>query len=169
MDGALLEMGGQWIAPSHERMHQLVAHHGLRLVDPTEGAITLRVGGAARQVPTRNELDENLSPFEMADLGQGLLRFRRLAERVARTCEDTGFLVLSGHGIAADWLLANAKVGASVSFGAQPVWMKSAVMKPHAMKAPTLGITIAVRNPPNAWMRARRLVPASAGRAPSIG
>ena len=54
VDGALLEMGGQWIAPSHERMHQLVAHHGLRLVDPTEGAITLRVGGAARQVPTRN-------------------------------------------------------------------------------------------------------------------
>ena len=84
VDGALLEMGGQWIAPSHERMHQLVAHHGLRLVDPTEGAITLRVGGAARQVPTRNELDENLSPFEMADLGQGLLRFRRLAERVAK-------------------------------------------------------------------------------------
>ncbi|GAA1392066.1 NAD(P)/FAD-dependent oxidoreductase [Luteococcus peritonei] len=84
VEGTVLEMGGQWIAPSHQRMHQLVTDHGLGLVEPTEGAITVKVGGQARRVPTQNELDENLSPFEMSDLGQGLLRFRRLAERVAK-------------------------------------------------------------------------------------
>lgn len=82
--GTTLEMGGQWIAPSHERMHQLADDFQLKLLEPTEGSITVRVAGAAKQVPTASELDENLSPFEMADLGQGLLRFRRLAERVAK-------------------------------------------------------------------------------------
>ena len=49
------------------------------------------------------------------------------------------------------------------SLGSHPVGMKSAVSRPHAMKAPTLGITIAVRNPPNAWTRARLLVVLSVG------
>lgn len=82
--GATLEMGGQWVSPSHEQVLALVERFGLRLVDPTDGSIVVRTSGHARRVPTSNELEENLSPFEMADLGQGLLRFRRLAERVAK-------------------------------------------------------------------------------------
>lgn len=81
---AALEMGGQWISPSHEQVLGLVEQYGLELLDPADGSIVVRVGGASRRVPTSNEIEDNLSPFEMADLGQGLLRFRRLAERVAK-------------------------------------------------------------------------------------
>ncbi|GAA1477068.1 hypothetical protein GCM10009623_15140 [Nocardioides aestuarii] len=43
------------------------------------------------------------------------------------------------------------------SFGSHPVGMNRAVSRPQAMKAPTFGMTIAVRKPPKAWTRARRL------------
>ncbi len=84
VEGVPLEMGGQWISPQHERMCELVDRFGLTCVDPTGGEIVVRVGGSSRKVPTSNEIEEHLSPFEMADLGQGLLRFRRLAERVVK-------------------------------------------------------------------------------------
>ncbi|MEL4503673.1 NAD(P)/FAD-dependent oxidoreductase [Luteococcus sp. H138] len=83
-EGAVLEMGGQWISPSHTRMYELVDQFSLTALDPTSGDIVVRVGGASRKVPTNNEIEQDLSPFEMADLGQGLLRFRRLAERVIK-------------------------------------------------------------------------------------
>jgi hypothetical protein len=35
------------------------------------------------------------------------------------------------------------------SFGIHPVSMKKAVISPHAMNAPMLGITIPAKNPPN--------------------
>ncbi|WP_420176881.1 flavin monoamine oxidase family protein [Luteococcus sp. OSA5] len=80
----VLEMGGQWVSPSHERILDLVKGFGLELVEPSEGAAVVRVAGASRQVPTSNDIEDHLTPFEMADLGQGLMRFRRLAERVAK-------------------------------------------------------------------------------------
>ncbi|MEL4358264.1 MULTISPECIES: flavin monoamine oxidase family protein [unclassified Luteococcus] len=83
-EGAVLEMGGQWLSPSHTRMYELVEQFGLSTLDPTDGDIVVRVGGSSRKVPTSNEIEQDLSPFEMADLGQGLLRFRRLAERVTK-------------------------------------------------------------------------------------
>lgn len=82
-DGTVLELGGQWISEGHERMRRLVAEAGLTLLDPAEGSVVVRLGAERRQVPTQAELDQNLSPFELADLGQGLLRFRRLGERIS--------------------------------------------------------------------------------------
>ena len=38
---------------------------------------------------------------------------------------------------------------ARVSFGVQPVGMKNAVMKPHAMKAAMLGMIMPLRKVPN--------------------
>lgn len=84
VEGAVLEMGGQWISPSHERMRELVDDMQLKLLDPAEGAGVVRVAGLSRTVPTSSDIEDHLSPFEMADLGQGLMRFRRLAERVAK-------------------------------------------------------------------------------------
>ncbi len=81
--GAALEMGGQWINDGHERMIAMVEERDLTLVDHADGAVVVRLGGGRRHVPTKDELDENLSPFELADLGQGLLRFRRLGERIS--------------------------------------------------------------------------------------
>ncbi|MGO4956741.1 flavin monoamine oxidase family protein [Luteococcus sp. Sow4_B9] len=82
--GTVLEMGGQWVSPTHERVLGLAHEFGLQLADPAEGAAVVRVSGSSRQVPTSNDIEDHLTPFEMADLGQGLMRFRRLAERVAK-------------------------------------------------------------------------------------
>ncbi len=48
---------------------------------------------------------------------------------------------------------------ASFSFGVQPVGMKRAVIRPHAMNALILGMIMPARYPPNFWTRARALVP----------
>lgn len=82
-DGTVLEMGGQWINEGHSRMHELVDAAGLKTVEHADGAVVVQMAGDRRQVPTKDELDANLSPFEIADLGQGLLRFRRLGERIS--------------------------------------------------------------------------------------
>ncbi len=52
------------------------------------------------------------------------------------------------------YLMMGSTSLASSSFGNHPVGMKSAVSRPHAMNAPTFGMTMAVRNPPKAWTRA---------------
>lgn len=82
-EGTVLEMGGQWLSPGNEHMYSLIEEFGLTLVDHAEGQVVVRLHGTARSVPTQSELDQNLSTFELADLGQGLLRFRRLGERIA--------------------------------------------------------------------------------------
>jgi hypothetical protein len=40
----------------------------------------------------------------------------------------------------------------SFSLGSQPVAMKSAVTRPHAIKAPMFGMTIPLRNRPKDWI-----------------
>ena len=107
VEGATLEMGGQWISGAHEVMRALVGEFGLELVDPAEGNIVVRTAGNSRQVPTNSELEENLSPFELADLGQGLLRFRRLAERVAK---DEAWRLSN-----TDWLSQDVTTWASIN------------------------------------------------------
>ncbi|CAH0213639.1 hypothetical protein SRABI128_02033 [Microbacterium sp. Bi128] len=46
----------------------------------------------------------------------------------------------------------------SSALGKKPAGMKSAVMKPQAMKAPMLGMIIPDRNVPNFWTCTRMLV-----------
>ena len=81
-DGHILEMGGQWLGPGHDAMYELVSRFGLTLLEPSEGDLAIRIGGRVRHVPTKEEVEHSLTPFEISDLGQGLLRLRRLAERV---------------------------------------------------------------------------------------
>ncbi|WP_203568916.1 flavin monoamine oxidase family protein [Aestuariimicrobium ganziense] len=83
-DGQVVDMGGQWIAASHTHMLELVASHGLALVDPREGDVAVRLGGQSHQMPTQDEIDASLNPFAIADLGKGLARFRRLAEKIVK-------------------------------------------------------------------------------------
>lgn len=79
--GERVELGGQWISPGHDRMLELVERQGLELAPAASGTSAALLEGTT--VPLETASDEaGLSPFEVADLGQGLLRFRRLSERV---------------------------------------------------------------------------------------
>lgn len=81
-DGQIIEIGGQWVSPGNEQMHKLIAEAGVDLVGPQEGALMIRSQGGVFRGLTAPDRNHSLTPFEMADLGQGVLRFRRLAERV---------------------------------------------------------------------------------------
>lgn len=83
-NGEVVDLGGQWVSEAHEQMRRLIDQQGLQLVGPSSGDVVVRMNGAVNQVPTRSRAQESLTPFEFADLGQGLLRFRRLAERISQ-------------------------------------------------------------------------------------
>lgn len=82
--GQAVEFGGTLIGEGHERMYALAAELGL----PTfrtyndDGQLLVDLGGRqSRMKPTKGAVPK-LSPFALADLGQGLLRFARLAKGV---------------------------------------------------------------------------------------
>ena len=81
-DGSYLELGGQWIGPGFDALLELTQRYGLETVGvPSPGGkFIVRAQGNAVEVPAEDERP-SLNPFEVADLGQGLLRLRRLAER----------------------------------------------------------------------------------------
>ncbi|MGA4506391.1 flavin monoamine oxidase family protein [Propionibacteriaceae bacterium G1746] len=82
--GDHVDLGGQWVADLHTRMLALVHRMDLNLIGTSRGDITVKLGGVVATVPSQEEIEASLNPFEVADLGQGLARFRRLAERIAR-------------------------------------------------------------------------------------
>lgn len=81
-EGGYLELGGQWVGPGFDWMRELIAKHGLELigVPSSTGKFIVRTRGNAVQIAPDDSSPE-LNPFETADLGQGLLRLRRLARR----------------------------------------------------------------------------------------
>ena len=82
-DGQWVELGGQWIGPTQDRMYELVAELGLETIPfYNDGDIVFSLGGRSGRLPGRKGAVPRLSPFVLADLGQGLLRFGRLARRV---------------------------------------------------------------------------------------
>lgn len=81
-DGGYVELGGQWIGPGYDSLTEIVNSLGLEMIGlPTKGNLVVRLRGEALEVPTTDE-GPALTPFEVSDLGQGLLRLRRLAERL---------------------------------------------------------------------------------------
>ncbi|MGA2211532.1 MAG: flavin monoamine oxidase family protein [Acidimicrobiales bacterium] len=82
-DGSPLELGGQWIGPTQNRMYGLVTELGLDTF-PTynSGQHVIVLGGAKSRMDSRRGAVPKLSPFVLADLFQGLTRFTRLASRV---------------------------------------------------------------------------------------
>lgn len=83
-NGDSTDLGGQWIAEAHTRMHALVSRLGVELAGASKGDVSLRMGDMITTVASQDEIEASLNPFEVADLGQGLARFRRLAGRVRR-------------------------------------------------------------------------------------
>lgn len=80
-DGQYVELGGQWIGSGHDRVLDLLAHFGLETVgNPSEGGFRVRLRGKATSLPSTHD-STDLTPFEVADLGSGLVRLRRLGLR----------------------------------------------------------------------------------------
>ena len=83
-DGTPLELGGQWIGPTQNRMYELVAELGLEPFRTwnDEGELLLDLGGKQTRMKPHRGATPRLGPFALADLAQGLARFTRLANRV---------------------------------------------------------------------------------------
>lgn len=83
-DGTPLELGGQWIGPTQNRMYELVAELGLEHFRTwnDEGELLLDLGGKQSRMKPHRGATPRLGPFALADLAQGLARFTRLANRV---------------------------------------------------------------------------------------
>ena len=84
-DGTPLELGGQWIGPTQNRMYALVEELGLEhfRTHNDEGDLLLELGGRRSRLKPHRGATPRLGPFALADLAQGLARFTRLANRVS--------------------------------------------------------------------------------------
>jgi len=82
-DGTPLELGGQWLGEGHARMYELVGELGLATFRTwnDEGQLLLDLQGKRSTMKPHKGAAPRLSPFVLADLAQGLLRFARLAAR----------------------------------------------------------------------------------------
>lgn len=100
VDDTPIELGGQWIGPTQNRMYELVEELGLETF-PTwnEGEIVVHLGGKKTRMASHRGAVPKLGPFALADLAQGLARFARLARRIPleRPWEAPGAHELDGE------------------------------------------------------------------------
>ena len=82
-DGTPVELGGQWIGPTQNRMYELVAELGLETF-PTynDGEHVIRLGGKQSRIGSQRGAIPKINPIALADLFQGLTRFEKLAQKV---------------------------------------------------------------------------------------
>ncbi|MBK7164137.1 MAG: flavin monoamine oxidase family protein [Candidatus Microthrix sp.] len=83
-DGTSIELGGQWVGPTQDRMYELIAELGLATFPTYNAGETLvQLGGTTvRMAPKRGAVPK-LNPFVLADLAQGMARFNRAAKTVS--------------------------------------------------------------------------------------
>jgi monoamine oxidase len=100
-DGTPLELGGQWIGQGHTRMLELAGELGLSTFRTwnDEGQLQLDLLGKRSTMKPVKGAAPRLSPFALADLAQGVLRFARLAKRtdLERPWLTPGAEVLDGQ------------------------------------------------------------------------
>ncbi len=82
-DGTPVELGGQWLGPTQTRMYALAEELGLQTF-PTynTGRHVVQLGGRTSRMASKRGAVPKLNPFVLADLFQGLTRFKRLADKV---------------------------------------------------------------------------------------
>jgi monoamine oxidase len=79
-DGQAIEVGGQWIGPTQDRMYELVAELGLEtFATYNEGEHILRFGD--KQGRYRGTIPR-ISPVVLADMAQAQMQFERMAKQV---------------------------------------------------------------------------------------
>lgn len=82
-DGQWIEVGGQWIGPTQDRMYELVAELGLETFPLyNDGKLLLHLFGKRTLMSSSKGAVPRLGPFALADLGRGLSRFAKLAESI---------------------------------------------------------------------------------------
>ena len=116
-DGQYVELGGQWIGAGHDAVQELIERYGLHTVGlPNKGNLVMRLRGQTLEVPSAGD-GPALSPFEVSDLGQGLLRLRRLAQRLR---DDAAWSAANDAWLRQDlrrWIQTNLRtVGAQARF-----------------------------------------------------
>jgi len=81
--GTPVELGGQWLGPTQTRMYALVEELGLETF-PTfnTGKHVVQLGGKQSRMASKRGAVPKLNPFVLADLLQGMTRFKRLAGTV---------------------------------------------------------------------------------------
>lgn len=79
--GELIEEGGQWVFPNHDRMLELIDQGRFSTMPANPGKLLMMQQGQTRAVEQSPDESARRTPFAAADLGQGVLRLRRLAER----------------------------------------------------------------------------------------
>lgn len=85
-DGTTVELGGQWIGPTQNRMYQLVSELGLETFRTwNEGETVVHLGSRRLRLAPHRGAAPRLGPFALADLAQGLARVDREAARVPLT------------------------------------------------------------------------------------
>jgi monoamine oxidase len=118
-DGTPLELGGQWLGQGHIRMHQLVGELGLSTFRTwnDEGQLLLELQGKRSAMKPHKGAIPRISPFALADLVQGQLRFERLAARadLERPWLTPGAEVLDGQ-TWESWIRRNLRTQAGRAF-----------------------------------------------------
>jgi monoamine oxidase len=81
--GTPVELGGQWLGPTQTRMYALAEELGLETF-PTynTGRHVVELGGKQTRMASKRGAIPKLNPFVLADLLQGMTRFRHLADKV---------------------------------------------------------------------------------------
>lgn len=117
-DGHYVELGGQWIGPGFDSLLEIIDDLGMETIGlPAKGNLMVRLRGQAMEVPSSEDA-ASLTPFEVADLGQGLLRLRRLADRLR---DDVAWVKANDAWLRQDlrrWVQTNLRTqGAQARFG----------------------------------------------------
>lgn len=118
-DGTPLELGGQWVGEGHTRMNELIGELGLSTFRTwnDEGQLLLDLQGKRSTMKPGKGAVPRLSPFALADLGQGLLRFGRLAARtdLQRPWLTAGADILDGQTYQS-WIRRNLRTKAGRAY-----------------------------------------------------
>jgi len=127
-DGTPLELGGQWLGEGHTRMYELVGELGLSTFRTwnDEGQLLLELQGKRSMMKPHKGAVPRISPFALADLTQGLLRFARLAARtdLERPWLTPGAEVLDGQ-TWESWIRRNLRTKAGRAYfhvACEAVW-----------------------------------------------
>ena len=131
-DGTPLELGGHWLGEGHTRMYELVGELGLSSFRTwnDEGQLLLELQGKRSMMKPHKGAVPRISPFALADLTQGLLRFARLAARtdLERPWLTPGAEVLDGQ-TWESWIRRNLRTKAGRAYfhvACEAVWAAEA-------------------------------------------
>lgn len=68
-DGVPVELGGQWIGPTQDRMYQLVAELGLQTFPKyNEGSTVVHLGGRSSRMSSAKGAVPQLNPFTLGGI-----------------------------------------------------------------------------------------------------